>query len=141
MADGSFKIDDSEWQEIQKALRKFAPETKKVMNRTIRQAANRVKADAARGFKEYSGNVHKALGVQVTSKHVAIQLRKRKVAYAPISETGGRHPVYGNRRVWVDHPARPRLGPAVDAVKPRLAREIDEAVTDAARQSGVIKRR
>ncbi|MCP4961319.1 MAG: hypothetical protein GY925_18900 [Actinomycetia bacterium] len=134
-------MDDDEWKQIQKSLRKYAPETKKVMVRQIRTAGNRIKKEAAAGFREYSSRVHKGLGVQVTAKRVAIQLKAKKTApHAPISEVGGRHPVFGNRKVWVDHPARPRLGPAVDRNRKKIADEISEAIIAAARDLKLVKR-
>lgn len=134
----SFRL-DSDWPDIQRALRRYGPEAKKEMNRTIRRSANTIKAEAARGFRTYSSRVHKALGVQVTAKHVAVVLSSRKVAHAVISEKGGRHPVYGNRRVWVQHPARPELEPAVERNRKKVRDDIEDAVIRAARDVRVIK--
>lgn len=139
-ADAAFTL-DSDWPELQKALRKWAPEARRAMNKAIRQSANGIKSDAARGFKQYSNRIHKGLGVQVTQKHVAINLSAKKAPHGPINERGGRHPVYGNRRVWVEQEPRPRLGPAVERGKPKVRDDIADAVIEAARQTRVIRRR
>jgi hypothetical protein len=47
-----------------------------------------------------------------------------------------RHPVYGNRRVWVTNPHRPFLAPAAIAKSDDAAREIAKTIDDYCHQLG-----
>lgn len=53
--------------------------------------------------------------------------------YAPAFENQGkvgtfRHPVFGNREVWVNQQAHPFLRPALQAQSANLAKKIDAAI-------------
>jgi hypothetical protein len=47
-----------------------------------------------------------------------------------------RHPYYGNRRKWVDQPARPFFYPGVAAAAPQVAEAVAEIVVGVAEQHG-----
>lgn len=55
--------------------------------------------------------------------------------HAAITERGGTHPVYG-QPVYVDQPARPFLGPAVDRYKRDLFEANVRAVKEASKKAG-----
>lgn len=135
MPDQFIALDD-DWREVQRTLKKLAPDAAKAMNRAIRREAKKVQADARRGYAEYSTRIGRAVGVSVSSKHVALRLSAKKAPHGPINEFGGRHPVFGNRNVWVEQEARPRLEPAVDEHREPIRERIAEEVIDAARQLG-----
>lgn len=55
--------------------------------------------------------------------------------HAVINERGGTHPVYG-QPVYVEQPARPFLGPAVERYKDDLFAANQKAVQEAAKKAG-----
>lgn len=47
-----------------------------------------------------------------------------------------KHPVFGNRKVWVSEAARPFFFPAVRSATPKMIRDMDRVISDAAREAG-----
>lgn len=138
MTKDSFVTIDSDWPEARKAIRKASPEIAKAMNKAIRTEAKKIQAEARRGFAEYSTRIGRAVGVSVSAKRVSLKLSGKKAPHGPINEFGGRHPVFGNRSVWVTQEARPRLKPAVDRNRPKVRAAIEAEVRKAGKRAGVL---
>jgi hypothetical protein len=117
-------------------LRQASPETWKACRVALRVAVQPVAADA-QSRASYSTRIPQTVKVRVTGggnvKIVAGGVNAPDAA--PLENKGQpgtfRHPVFGNREVWVDQPARPFLGPAVEAHKVEVAAKLEAAVTEA----------
>lgn len=72
---------------------------------------------------------------------VRIETNRHRAPHARPHENRGRegnfrHPVHGNRSVWVDQRARPYMWPAVRDSREQVAKDIDAAVVAAAKNAG-----
>ena len=81
----------------------------------------------------------------MTRGRVGVELRVSKGVpharpYEGISQQGStsyfRHPVFGNREVWVSQNTRPYLWPAVRGRARDMRAAVEQAFEDAARESG-----
>lgn len=120
--------------ELQRDLKKFAPAVQKKCRARMRKAVNVIVGNARRRAPKRTGRLVKGIKAQVTNKGAALV---SKAPHARISEYGGRHPVHGDRETWVFHPARPHVGPAVDAGRDQVTTESIGAVNDAKREAGL----
>lgn len=101
------------------------------------RAAGRIVADDAKRRAAWSTRIPKATRVSVALAQrrpgVSVVVNRKKAPHARPYEHGGRpgrfrHPVYGNRRVWVPQQARPFLEPALEARGDAAAAQIEQAV-------------
>lgn len=118
---------------FQRDLKKFEPAVAKALRARLKKAVDDVAQDARRRAPRRSGRLVKGIKASVTNKGAALV---SKSPHARISEFGGRHPVYGNRDVWVAHPARPHIYPAVRAGRATVNREALAALDTAIKESG-----
>lgn len=109
------------------------------------RAAGRLVADDAKLRASWSTRIPRAIGVRTsftkTRPGVSVVVNRKKAPHGRPFEHGGepgkfRHPVYGNRRVWVSQTARPFLAPAMRAKADAAGRRITEAVDEATRDAG-----
>jgi hypothetical protein len=74
-------------------------------------AENTIMPEMRRRSGVYSSRIPRSLSVSVrygfSTAGVFIRQSARVAPHGPINEGGGRHPVFGNREVWVYQPARP----------------------------------
>lgn len=110
----------------------------------IKKAAKPVLADMKRRSSWSSripGATRIKVGFGARTAGVSIVTRAAKAPHARPYEHDGqpgdfRHPVYGNRKVWVSQRARPFFAPAVRAQSGRVADEIRGVVSKVARENG-----
>ncbi len=76
--------------------------------------------------------------IRVSAKANEAEISSRVGPSYPNEVRRVRHPVYGNRQVWVLNEYRPFLAPAAVAKADEAAREIAKTVDDLARQAGFI---
>lgn len=123
-----------------------------VQRRRIRQEAERIGQSAlsdAKSRASWSRRVPSAISMRgftdMTRGRVGVELRVSKAvpyarAYEGISQQGSsgyfRHPVYGNRQVWVSQQTRPYLWPAVSGRSNQMRQAIEQVVEQAARECG-----
>jgi hypothetical protein len=108
-------------------------EARKEMVAEFRSVARVVAADAQRRAPRRSGRLAsniKARGGQSP----AVVLSAAAVPYGKVHEFGGRHPVYG--KAWVYQPARPFIGPAVDAAHGLVLDAAEAALNKALTRTG-----
>lgn len=115
-------------------------EVPKDLKREIRpelRAAGEIVAADVRRRTSWSKRIPPATRVSVSFAKrrpgVSIVVDKNKAPNARPLNHGGmpgevRHPVFGNRKVWVGMPARPFLEPALEARGDEAARLIEHAV-------------
>lgn len=109
------------------------------------RAAGRLVADDAKLRASWSTRIPRAISVRTSfTKNrpgVSVVVDRKRAPHARPYEHGGRegkfrHPVFGNREVWVSQVARPFLAPAFDAKNNEAGRLITEAVDETTRDAG-----
>jgi hypothetical protein len=111
----------------------------------LREGGTRVKTVAA-GNAAWSSRIPRSLMVRLRlggrSPGVLVVARQSIApharAYEGMSGRGDtfRHPVMGDRDVWVSQAVRPFLAPAVDATREDVADDLVKAVDDTVRKAG-----
>ena len=111
-------------------------------------AAGRVVRDAAARNAAWSSRIPAALRVRVSlggRNGIGVTVSASHTAAPPARPYEGmvsnpfRHPVFGNREVWVPQTTRPFLRPAADASRAGIERAAEQAVSEAFARAGVSK--
>jgi len=141
-------LDPVSWGRLQRDLRDLGPEIRKELNDEIKGIADKMLTSAKRNAS-WSSRIPGALSVSVTTSRVGVKASRRKAPHARAFEgvrragfgatSSFRHPVYGNRNVWVSQPTRPFLAPAIIEHREAFFAQAGEAVTNAARTAGWTK--
>lgn len=133
--------------EIERLIRdmgRIPDDLRKKLRPKLREAG-RVVADDAKRRSAWSTRIPRAIRVSTsftkTRPGVSVVVNKNKAPHARPYEHGGdpgtfRHPVYGNRNVWVEQRARPFLAPALAAKGDEAGRRIADAVDETTRDAG-----
>lgn len=145
MANEAFQVnlDTTSWRQLQRDLKNLAPEYRKQFNKQIKQVGARIVSDA-KSNASWSSRIPGAIALSVTGTRIGVKASRRKAPHARPYEgisgvfgaKGFRHPVFGNRQVWVAQAARPFMAPAVKENQEAFFEEAAEIVDDAARQVG-----
>lgn len=133
------EINPAEWKRFLRDLKRLEPEVRKTLIKEFKELLGPLQA-AAKSNAGWSSRIPGAIAKSVTTKKVGLRVRGAKAPHGRPFEgiTGAtfRHPVFGNREVWVSQAARPFLKPAVDAHKDEFLEAAGEAVDEAARKTG-----
>ena len=140
--------DARDFRAVAKALRMAAPQAARELKKDLRAAgmivANRAKEIAA----EHSQKIPPTIKVRVASTTVAVVAGGKDAPQAGLFElgnTGGsksaaasrrgefRHPVFGNREVWVKQEMHPFLTPAAAEVGPEFEAEFEKTLNEVTR--------
>lgn len=123
-------------------LGKLEPATRKELRRGMLNAGQGALQDA-KARASWSSRIPGAItmGARTSGTSVGVHLRVNAARapharpYEGIGGRGGsfRHPVFGDRDVWVSQVRRPFLVPAVQAARADVIREVQDAVNAAAR--------
>lgn len=138
------QIDGASFRDFQRTLQKMAPDTRKGLNRELRQVLEGDVLPDARRNAGWSSRIPSAIRPQVTTTRLALRVSAKDAPHAYPFEgisRGGRagffrHPVFGNRNVWVSQNTRPFLQPAFDKNREQAVRAAEQAVDKAARAAG-----
>jgi hypothetical protein len=138
-------IDTSGYRDAAKALRKGAKTTSKVLRKELRAAGELMAADARIIAEEHSEKIPPTVKVRVAGATVAVQAGGANAPIAGLFELGNqgnksksatssgyfRHPVFGNKEVWVYQRMHRFLRPAADKVlviaQARIVSALDKA--------------
>jgi hypothetical protein len=99
-----------------------------------RAAAEIIAAEARRIAARYSETIPPSIHVSGVGDRWSV-IADAPAAY-PNEVLGVRHPVFGNRHVWVTDAYRPFLAPATDAKADAAAEEIGKTVDDWTKERG-----
>jgi len=125
-------------------LRKIGDGVGRNLGKQFKKAAGPVAAQA-KSNASWSSRIPDAITVGVSSSRrypgAQIKVSKEKAPHARLFEWPGRggsfrHPVYGNREVWVSQQGRPFIRPAVRAKGGEFIKACDRAVDETARAHG-----
>ena len=136
----SGSLDPVSYRNLQRDLARLEPEIRKELNAKLRGVGGGI-VSAAQSNASWSTRIPGAISLSVTSTRVGVKVNRRRAPHARAYEgiTGGsqfRHPVFGNRNVWITQTTRPSLAPAVRDHQAAFADAASDAVADAARAVG-----
>lgn len=126
----------NEVEELIKELGKIPKDLRTALRPGLREAGQEVAEDARRRAS-WSTRIPRAIRVSTTfsgrTPGVSVVVNKNKAPHGRPFEHGGgpgefRHPVFGNRQVWVSQKARPFLYPALVAKGDEAAKKIADVV-------------
>ena len=128
------RIDARSFKKFSSTLRKAAPELAVGM-RVKLKAAGQIVADDAKSRSAYSTRIPGSIRVSIAAGKVTIVAGGAKAPDAGPLENKGlpgsfRHPVFGNRAVWVAQQARPFLHPALEAKKDEAMAAVAETLVE-----------
>lgn len=141
-------VDTRDFAKFAKALRSAAPEIAVDLRTELRAAGDIVAQEAKKNADEVSpdGRISKTIKTRVSGATVSVVMGGPGAPHAAPIEHGGqsgsfRHPVFGNKQVWVEQAAHPMLHPALTAAKPAAEEAaihaLDKAVTSVVAHMGV----
>lgn len=120
-------------------LQAMPKEIRKQLRPALKQAADPI-VSAARGNASWSTRIPAAISTRVLKRGVEIRVSQKKAPHArPYEGLSGmtfRHPVFGDRDVWVAQRARPFLLPAVRAHRDEVRKAVTDVVEQVARDHG-----
>lgn len=140
-------VDASELTKLNRQLKPLADGkvVRRELNKRIRDAmlvGKEAVQQAARSIPVKNPDAHRiregvAKGVKVTVTQSGVSLR----AAGPLSKQmegtrPWRHPVYGNRGVWVTQKPHPFFFSTLDPLRPRMVVEVEKVMDDIARKAG-----
>jgi hypothetical protein len=131
-----FRIEVANYRELQTKLKLADPALQRQFNKQMRVLSREVVAEA-RTAASWSTKIPPAItanagikgaGVRVSAKTpIAVLNERRKGRW--------RHPVFGNKKVWVEQKARPSVRPTVEANRLRLRILAEKAAREALREA------
>ncbi len=129
---GSFTIDTKSLTKLVKNLQETEPGIRKSVNTALREGAELV-AIEARLISSWSSRIPGSIRVAGAGTRVLVKAGGAKAPHAAPFEHHGqpgtfRHPVYGNRQVWVSQKARPFLLPAAVKKAPAVGELASEGL-------------
>lgn len=133
-------IDVSELKDLARDLRRINPVLSRGFLKSLGKAGD-VVAVKARSNASFSTRIPKTIKVRRRGVSVRVQAGGPSAPHAAPFEHGGtpgtfRHPVFGNREVWVTQTAHPFLTPAAEVSLVPLERLVISAVDEAFRAAG-----
>lgn len=138
------RIDRDEFRRFMRDLKRLSPESRKAFVSEMKGLAGDMVTSAQRQAS-WSKRIPGAIKPQVTARRVGLRVQRTRAPHGRpfegITSTGKRggefrHPVFGNRDVWVTQKARPFLLPAVDEHRDEFLDKAGDAVDKAARKTG-----
>lgn len=139
MAGSAAYVDPAQWRKFLADLRRLAPRVRKELTRNMRALLDPIAA-AAKQNAGWSSRIPASIAKTVAANRVGLRVRGSKAPhgrpYEGLTGASFRHPVFGNREVWVSQAARPFLKPAVDAHRDEFMKAASDAVDEAAKQTG-----
>lgn len=145
LGDLSITIDAQGLPALAKTLKSSSPALLKDLRTGIRKAADPVRKQAQQNARTFSRRIPGAVkvGVSFPAKGAKVVLRvdaKKAPHGRPIENNGRRgafrHPVFGDRNVWVGQAAHPFFFPAVEGQQKKIVKEIEKVADQVARRAG-----
>lgn len=139
-------VDADDFRNFQRTLKQLGgPEMTKALNKELRGVLNTTIVPDARRNAGWSSRIPGAIKPQVTSTKLAVRVASKQAPHGRPFEglqqglranAWFRHPVFGNREVWVNQRTRPFLAPAFDDNADKATKAAEQAVDAAARAAG-----
>lgn len=135
-----------QFSQLAKDLHRMGPALRRQLRAEFVRIGQPIVSDARSRAGAWSSRIPSAISSRgVSGDRVGVEVRVSSSVpharpYEGISQQGStsyfRHPVYGNREVWVSQKTRPYLWPAVRGRAPEAQQAAQAAVDKAARECG-----
>lgn len=138
-------VDADDFRNFQRTLKQLDQTVSRELNRELRRVLNATIVPAARANASWSSRIPGAIkptvgttkiGARVASKQAPHGRAFEGLAKGLRSRSSFRHPVFGNRNVWVSQATRPFLAPAFDTHAAAATKAAEQAIDSAARAAG-----
>lgn len=119
--------------QLQRDLKNASKDALRLFRAAMRKGGDIVAAEARNRISGTSSRIADSIKVSATNKGVAVRAGGGDAPHAAALENLGktgtfRHPVFGNREVWVEQQAHPYLGPAAEGKMDDVADAFLDAV-------------
>ena len=144
---GKDGVDSRELRQLTKDFKDWKPD--KALKRMLRGAGELIAVDAKANISPYSKSIPSTIKVRISKTRVSVVAGGQGVAIGGLFELGNkgrgksraasragrfRHPVFGNREVWVNQDMHPYLLRAAETNKTRLEHFEGQMVAEAFRE-------
>ena len=138
-------VDAEDFRNFQRTLKKVNATISKELNKELRRVLNSTIIPAARSNASWSSRIPAAIRPTVGASKIGARVAANRAphgrAYEGLakglrSNSSFRHPVFGNRNVWVEQRTRPFLAPAFDSHAGEASKAAEAAIQNAARSAG-----
>jgi hypothetical protein len=140
-----FDVDGDAFKGFQKELKAMNNAVAKELNAEFRDVIRQHVLPDAKANASWSSRIPGAIKPQVTQRLIGLRVARKQAPHGRPYEglqTGARgrstfrHPVFGNRKVWVSQNTRPFLQPAMDDNREEAVEAAKKAVVSAAERAG-----
>jgi hypothetical protein len=140
-----FDVDGDAFRGFQKDVKAMGAGISRELNKQFREVMRQHVLPAARSNASWSSRIPGAIKPQVTQRQIALRVARKQAPHGRPYEglqwgargrSTFRHPVFGNRNVWVAQSTRPFLQPAMDANREKAVEAAKQAVEEVARTNG-----
>ena len=130
----AFRVDTSDLRALARDLERTVPGVRREVSEVVIESGQLVAAEA-RTLSSWSSRIPGSIRVAGTLNRSVVRAGGEVAPHAPAFEHGGRpgefrHPVFGNRNVWVGQRARPFLAPALEAKAAAMERRLHQGVDE-----------
>jgi hypothetical protein len=141
----AISVDGDAFREFQRDLKRLDPEGAKALNKALKDVVTTKVMPSAKSNASWSSRIPGAIKPSVTAKGMGLRVAGKQAPHGrPFeglqnglrSRSHFRHPVFGNREVWVNQATRPYLGPAFLANHDAAVKAAQEELGKAAAQIG-----
>lgn len=141
MSGFQFEVDGDMFRTFSRELKKVEPALAKSLNKELKRVMTETVMPAAKSNASWSSRIPGAIKPQATTKGIGLRVARGKAPHGRPFEgiRGGstfRHPVFGNREVWVSQNTRPFLQPALDDNREAAVEGAQKAMMEAAKSAG-----
>lgn len=141
----AFAVDGDEFGQFARDLKRLDPEVAKQLTKALRAVVVTKIMPTAKSNASWSGRIPAAIKPSVTNKGMGLRVASSSAPHGrPFeglqtglrSNSSFRHPVFGNRDVWVTQRTRPYLAPAFRSNQDAAVASAQEAIGEAAATVG-----
>jgi hypothetical protein len=138
-------VDADDFRNFQRTLKKVNATISKELNKELRKVLRATIVPAARRNASWSSRIPSAIKPTVGTTKIGARVASRQAPHGRSyeglakglrSRSSFRHPVFGNRNVWVSQATRPFLAPAFDSHAGEASKAAEAAIQNAARSAG-----
>jgi hypothetical protein len=131
----SASIDISDLKALARDLRQLGQTSGRRIVYAMKDASRAVAADA-KSQAAWSTRIPGTVQASATQQGLIVKAGGPNAPHAAVYESGGHHPLFGNRGYWYPVPKRPYLASARDANMDKLANALLDAVVQTLRTTG-----
>ena len=125
------------FKDLSKLLQTTSKATKRKLNKGLKAGVDQTVVPDAKAAASWSSRIPNTIKSSVTMTGVFVKAGGPDAPHAAAYETGSasnpgyiRHPVFGNREVWVETASRPYIRPAIAKDITAVAEAVAQAVAD-----------